>query len=115
MLDGALWCGGGILVTGLTYSMASSGGTYIIAWGAIVIGAIQFLRGLTTDDSEDPSRPTAKQLLIIAAHLESVDRARAIHVYQEIIKKFPNTPESDEAQRNIQTLKAHESILAPKS
>jgi hypothetical protein len=44
---GALWCIGGIAVTAVTYSMASQGGgTYIVTWGAILFGGIQFLRGL---------------------------------------------------------------------
>jgi len=46
MLYGALWCIGGIIVTAVTYSSASGGGRYVIAWGAIIFGAIQFLRGL---------------------------------------------------------------------
>ncbi len=49
MLYGALWCGGGLLVTGITYSMASSGsggGTYLISWGPVIFGAIQFFKGL---------------------------------------------------------------------
>jgi len=46
MIYGALWCGGGILITALTYTMAIGGGTYIIAWGAILFGAIQFFKGL---------------------------------------------------------------------
>jgi hypothetical protein len=47
MLVGGLVCIGGILVTVLTYSIASSaGGSYFVAWGAIVFGAIQFFRGL---------------------------------------------------------------------
>ena len=46
MLYGALWCIGGIVVTAATYSAASNGGTYVVAWGAIVFGAIQFFRGL---------------------------------------------------------------------
>ena len=46
MLYGALWCIGGIVVTLLTYSAASEGGTFIIAWGAIVFGGSQFFRGL---------------------------------------------------------------------
>ncbi|MDP6634437.1 MAG: hypothetical protein QGG42_06040 [Phycisphaerae bacterium] len=46
MLYGALWCIGGIVVTAATYSAASGGGTYVVAWGAIVFGAIQFFRGL---------------------------------------------------------------------
>jgi len=46
MLSGALWCIGGIIVTAATYGAASPGGTYLVAWGAILFGAIQFLRGL---------------------------------------------------------------------
>jgi hypothetical protein len=46
MLIGATWCIGGILVTAMTYQTATGGGHYIVAWGAILFGAIQFLRGL---------------------------------------------------------------------
>lgn len=46
MLYGALWCIGGLLVTILTYSAASDGGTYVVAWGAVIFGAIQFFKGL---------------------------------------------------------------------
>jgi hypothetical protein len=48
MLYGALWCIGGVVVTALSYLFATSsptGGRYIITYGAIVIGAIQFIRG----------------------------------------------------------------------
>ena len=48
MLYGALWCIGGIVVTVATMSAASGGGTYVVAWGAIVFGGIQFFRGLTS-------------------------------------------------------------------
>lgn len=43
---GAMWCVGGTIVTAATYAAAYGGGTYIIAWGAIGFGALQFLRGL---------------------------------------------------------------------
>ena len=47
MLVGGLFCLGGILITALTYSSASQGGgTYVVTWGAILFGAIQFFRGL---------------------------------------------------------------------
>lgn len=47
MLVGALWCIGGIIVTTVTYSAASNGGgTYFVAWGAILFGGIQFLQGM---------------------------------------------------------------------
>ena len=46
MLYGALWCIGGLLVTGITYAVASEGGSYFITWGAVFFGALQFLKGL---------------------------------------------------------------------
>jgi hypothetical protein len=46
MLYGALWCIGGIIVTAVTYSAASGGGRYFVAWGAIIFGGIQFFKGL---------------------------------------------------------------------
>ena len=47
IIVGGLWCVGGILVTALTYSAAKeSGGYFIVAWGAILFGGIQFLKGL---------------------------------------------------------------------
>lgn len=46
MVVGALWCIGGGLVTALTYSVAQGGGTYLVCWGAIIFGGIQFLKGL---------------------------------------------------------------------
>jgi hypothetical protein len=49
ILFGALWGIGGTLFTVLSYQMASEhsgGGTYFIAWGAILFGGIQFLKGL---------------------------------------------------------------------
>lgn len=47
MLYGALWCIGGIVVTAVTYSSASGGGRYVVAWGAIIFGAVQFFRGVS--------------------------------------------------------------------
>jgi hypothetical protein len=49
MIVGALWCFGGIAVTTLTHqaAMNEGGGRYTIAWGAILFGGIQFLRGLS--------------------------------------------------------------------
>lgn len=46
---GALWFIGGIVVTVVTYITAisgSGGGTYFVTWGAVLYGAIQFIRGL---------------------------------------------------------------------
>jgi hypothetical protein len=52
MIAGALWCIGGIIVTAVTYGAASEGGgTYFVAWGAIIFGGIQFFRGLAQSGS----------------------------------------------------------------
>jgi uncharacterized protein YaaW (UPF0174 family) len=47
MIVGGLWCGGGTAVTVLTMQAAHGGGTYVVAWGAILFGAIQFFRGVS--------------------------------------------------------------------
>jgi hypothetical protein len=45
---GALWCIGGIAVTAYTYQQAQQqgGGSYFVAWGAVLFGGFQFLKGL---------------------------------------------------------------------
>lgn len=46
ILFGALWFVGGSVVTIFTYSNAYGGGRYVVAYGAIIFGAIQLIRGL---------------------------------------------------------------------
>jgi hypothetical protein len=47
MKIGAAWAVGGLAVTIATYSaVAQSGGTYFVAWGAVLFGTIRFFRGL---------------------------------------------------------------------
>jgi len=46
MLTGGAICAIGIILTVITYSSALNGGTYVIAWGAIIFGAIRFLKGI---------------------------------------------------------------------
>ncbi len=46
MIYGGLWFFGGIIVTIATYSAASGGGSYVVAWGAIIFGGFQFFRGI---------------------------------------------------------------------
>ncbi|WNJ19123.1 hypothetical protein [Pontibacter sp. G13] len=45
---GLLWLFGGLLVTGITYSMASGGGSYVVTWGAIVYGLFRTIKGLAS-------------------------------------------------------------------
>ena len=57
MAVGAAWCVGGLIVTYITYQMAENnpgGGTYFVAWGAVVFGAIQFFKGLAQSFTSDP-------------------------------------------------------------
>lgn len=46
MLYGGLWCAGGTVVTVASMNAASGGGSYVITWGAILFGGMQFVRGL---------------------------------------------------------------------
>jgi len=46
MLYGILWLAGGGLLTLLAYKLAKGGGVYFIFWGAMLWGAIEFIRGL---------------------------------------------------------------------
>jgi predicted phage tail protein len=43
MLAGGLWCVGGTLVTVLSFT--AGGSRFVLAWGAIIFGAIQFFKG----------------------------------------------------------------------
>lgn len=47
MLYGLLWMGGGAGVSLIAYLAASGGGVYFLFWGAVIWGAIDFVRGLT--------------------------------------------------------------------
>lgn len=48
VVQGLVWVVGGLVVTGVSYMIASAGGTYFIAWGAVIFGGFQFIRGLAT-------------------------------------------------------------------
>lgn len=45
MLYGAILFIIGVVVTVCTYAMAAPGGVYLVAFGAILGGAVQFIRG----------------------------------------------------------------------
>ena len=45
---GGLMCVVGIVITVVTLAAASGGGTYVVAWGAMIFGLIQAIRGLVT-------------------------------------------------------------------
>jgi hypothetical protein len=45
MAIGGIVCLAGIAITVISFMSAQGGGTYVVAWGAIIFGAIQFIRG----------------------------------------------------------------------
>ena len=47
MIIGGLIFFVGLAITIGTYSAASDGGSYVVAWGAIIFGAIRFFRGMS--------------------------------------------------------------------
>jgi zinc-ribbon domain len=109
---GALWLGGGLLVTVISYSAAGPGGTYIITWGAVAYGAYLLFLGLTRRSPTPASADEARDLLEVAGHLESVDRAGAIAKYEEIVNSFPGTPAAREARQTLEMLRAQQQTPA---
>ena len=111
MRSGALWCLGGLLVTGITYTMAANspaGGTYIIAWGAIVFGAVRFFQGFFGQDGQPSAEQIAFNALGYGARLEAEGKiAEAVAVYQSIIEKYPQSDASNDAKKSIENLQAH--------
>mgnify|MGYP007059382643 CR=1 FL=1 len=46
MVVGAIIALIGIVITGVTFALAEGGGTFVVAYGAIIFGGIQFFKGL---------------------------------------------------------------------
>lgn len=110
MWRGAILFGVGIFLTMVPYPSAiriPGGGIFMIALAAVLFGGYQFFQGLIALNGQDPKNATAEALLNEAAHLENEDRAKAITAYREVIRQFPGTGASAEAQRNIETLTTH--------
>ncbi len=59
MLIGGLWIVGGLVITLVGQTLAQErGGSYYILWGAVIIGAILFVRGLGQFLNNAPARST---------------------------------------------------------
>jgi len=108
---GAVWCGGGILVTVLSYAAAASspvGGTYVIAWGAILFGAIQIFRGITgrnTESTQEDKDDSDYEALADATRLETEGRIQAaLDAYQRIVDDCPGTEAGHDAKKSIESL-----------
>ena len=116
ILWGAAWCLGGILVTVLSYAAAANspaGGTYFIAWGAILFGAIQIFRGMTgrnLEISREDDRDSGYEALADATRLETEGRIQeALDAYQRIVDEYPNTEAAHDAKKSIESLQAKRS------
>ncbi len=114
MFWGAIWCSGGILVTGTSYLAAWTspfGGTYIIAYGAIIFGAIRCYQGWRDRESPPSSSEidtdTGYEVLALGTRLEMEGRVQeALVVYQKIIEQYPDTEASRDAKKSIDSLQA---------
>lgn len=124
MFHGAIWCIGGILVTFVTYAAAANspgGGTYIVAWGAIIFGARRFFQGLNgrhagpnCEDLGYNSRHTRRTREDIGydelAHGARLERQgqvqKALAAYQTVVEEYPHTNASKDAKKSIESLQA---------
>lgn len=48
ILMGSIFAIGGAVVTVVTYTAAANGGSYVVAWGAILYGIIDIIRGFAS-------------------------------------------------------------------
>jgi hypothetical protein len=68
-------------------------------------GVVHLVGGVSKLDSPtDENSP--HRLLEQAAVLESVDMRQAVALYKQIVVNHPGTPAAEEANRNVQTLRA---------
>jgi len=109
ILYGAIWCTGGVLVTLITYISAveRGGGTYVVAWGAILFGVFQLIRGLTNTGDEPTVEDVAYDALEYATKLETQGRFQeALAIYQKIVQNSPGSGAARDAQKSIENLTA---------
>jgi hypothetical protein len=109
MLYGGIVCVAGIVVTGVTYLAASGpgGGTYLVAWGAILFGGLRFFRGLTGKNPTPRVEDTGYDSLSEANRLETRGRIEeAMAAYQKIVETHPNTDAGHDAQKSLESLTA---------
>jgi hypothetical protein len=115
MFRGAMFCIGGILVTVLSYLAAWTsplGGTYVVAWGAILFGAIRFIQGWRELRAPPPSdkemdTDTGYEAIAIGTRLEMAGRVpEALAIYQKVAEEHPDTDAARDARKCIESLQA---------
>ena len=98
----------GVILTTATYLFAlhaPNGGTYIIAWGAIVFGAVRFFQGLF--GGKPPSTGDfGYEALAYATRLETEGHLpEALAAYQKIAEQYRGTAAGSDAQKSGESLK----------
>jgi hypothetical protein len=93
-----------MFLAGLSLRSLPGTGLYVTV-GVRIIAAIIAYNAAAHDSKTPDVERDSSHMLDEAARLESEDRDKAIAAYEEIIRSYPNTRASEEAARNIATLK----------
>jgi hypothetical protein len=92
-----------ILIT-VPLTITRTGGLWLAIVSRILC-CIWAYNSVTQQAEKTYPRREAERLLDEAARLESLDRAKAVETYEDIIRLYPDAPAAKEAARNIQTLR----------
>jgi hypothetical protein len=92
-----------MILIGAPFVLTRPGGMGLTIGSRILSAAWAYCLLIEQDEAPNFSRDSSR-LLNEAARLESVDRAKAVAVYEEIVRLYPDTVASKEAARSIQTL-----------
>jgi len=106
MTQGVGWFFGGIGLICLSGLVPLGFILFFAGFVVIVFGLIEFFIGLAPATGRTNRNKQAQHLLRVAAQLEVTDPARAVAVYQEIVRIVPGDPASDDARRRLQKLNA---------
>lgn len=105
MVRGGAWLAGGLLVTAITYGTATPGGGYVVAWGAILFGAVQLLQGLYGGRQPPRLENAGYDELDSATRLEAQGRLQeAAAAYQRIAERFSGMPAGGDARKSLENL-----------
>ena len=92
-----------MILIGAPFVLTHTGGMWVTV-GSRVLCAVWAYCVVVEQDRSPNAKRDSSRLLDKAASLEGTNRAKAIAVYEEIIRLYPGTSASREAARNTQTL-----------
>lgn len=105
LIHGGFWLAGGLLVTTVTYRSASPGAPYLVAWGAILFGAVQLLQGLFGGRQPPRLENAGYDELEAATRLEARGRLQeAAAAYQRVAERFAGMPAGSDARKSLENL-----------